>query len=309
MSTINDQKGLMVRFKLDESSGTTAKDSSGNSRHGTLGNFTNTTTCWTHEKRDGGLDFGQATTAKCDFAFTDPGDFTTMMAFVAWDTESAFPRVIHLGDNDVPYQLLYLDHAGGDTGNALAFGIRFGGGTSWFSTDADLVEATGLWHHYAVTYDASSRLNNPIFYIDGKPSEHVVIGRAGSGDRVELTTDFGSVGQVYDATNRGLNGLISDARVYNRILTPDEIYRIARFLEEKVPQTPELGNDFVINQAINLDDQHYRQNSMDNTTTVDKVPFSRGLKGPSTLRGRNQAYAVTVGGDPTNMLEEIEIIP
>ena len=120
MSTINDQKGLMVRFKLDESSGTTAKDSSGNSRHGTLGNFTNTTTCWTHEKRDGGLDFGQATTAKCDFAFTDPGDFTTMMAFVAWDTESAFPRVIHLGDNDVPYQLLYLDHAGGDTGNALA---------------------------------------------------------------------------------------------------------------------------------------------------------------------------------------------
>ena len=102
MSTINDQKGLMVRFKLDESSGTTAKDSSGNSRHGTLGNFTNTTTCWTHEKRDGGLDFGQATTAKCDFAFTDPGDFTTMMAFVAWDTESAFPRVIHLG----PMQIL-----------------------------------------------------------------------------------------------------------------------------------------------------------------------------------------------------------
>ena len=279
---------LMVRFKLDESSGTTAADSSGNGRNGTLVNFTNTTTCWLRDKRDGGLDFGQGTDDTCTFAFTDPGNYTTMMAFVRWDGDAGtYPRIIHLGDNDPPYQLLYLNSAS----EFLAFGITFEDGNQWFQTTDISVERDSVWRHLAVTYDASAYGNNPIFYVNGEVSATTVSTRT-SGARTSLTTNFGALGQVYDETNRGLDGVISDARVYNRILTPQEIFRIANFIEPETYDENNFSDGFTINKDLQLSEQHYRGQAPNNKFTVNQVPFSLGVKGPANLRGRTTAYKV-----------------
>jgi len=282
-------KDLMVRFKLDESSGTTAADSSGNGRNGTLAAFTNTTTCWVGGKRGGGLDFGQGTDDTCTFAFTDPGDYTTMMAFVRWDsTAGEFPRIIHVGNNNVPYQLLYLDSS---TLN-LELGVAFDApGVSWFKTADGTVTANGTWRHLAATYDASNVSNNPIFYIDGVVSATEVQGRS-SGTRRELATDFGALGQVYNETNRGLDGVISDARVYSRILTPQEIFRIANFIEPETPTQTNISREHTINRNLQAANQQYRREGVDNEFRLDQTPFSAGIKGVPSLRGRKTAYKV-----------------
>lgn len=278
---------LMVRFKLNESSGTSAADSSGNGRTGTLANFTNTTTCWVGGRRGGGLDFGQGSDDTCTFAFTDPGNFTTMMAFVRWDSDAGTsPRIIHLGNNMPPYQLMYFDA----TNKQLRFGLTFAGGAQWFRTASDTVDTDSVWRHLAVTYDASDYENNPIFYINGEVSATSLITRT-SGARTSLTTNFGALGQVYNATNRGLDGVISDARVYNRILTQQEISRVANFREPETYTQSNFSDNFVINKKDQLSSQQYTRD--DGTITVDEVPFSLGIKGPINLRGRRTAYKVT----------------
>jgi len=284
---------LMVHFKLDESSGTTATDSSGEGRNGTLANFTDETACWLGSsadgKRSGGLDMGQGTDDTCTFAFTDPGNLTTMMAFVRWDGTSTYPRIIHVGKgNTTPYQLLYIDHVR----DALAFGATFGGGTQWFYTAANTLDYNGAWTHLAVTYDASASTNNPIFYINGVVSATNVETRT-SGDRIELDEDSGAIGNVGagGGNNRNLNGVLSDVRIYNHILTAYEIDIIANFHPYEAVDGLNLKADFTIDRYKELSKQYATRGGMDNKGTL-QAPFSIGARGGANIRNRSKVYKV-----------------
>lgn len=98
---------------------------------------------------------------------------------------------------------------------------------SWATVDNTLTITT--WYHVAVTYDGSVFSNDPVFYVNGVaqtlgPDTNPTNGhtyRPGTGDLKIGNRDF-----VSDSLNQDFDGLIEDARIYNRVLSATEILEI-----------------------------------------------------------------------------------
>lgn len=109
---------------------------------------------------------------------------------------------------------------------SLAFAsVRTGGGSSdgnWRTPANSILLNT--WYHLAVTYDRTNNANLPVFYINGA-SVAVTVTTAPSGS---LTVDAAVnlfMGDRQDLA-RNFDGRISDARIYNRLLSAIEISTI-----------------------------------------------------------------------------------
>ncbi len=98
----------------------------------------------------------------------------------------------------------------------LIISLRRGGWNNWTIPGGETV-LDGQWHHYAATFDRDDLAR---VYLDGKPvSEHNISNKAGSlGTNMNLQIGTGNV---------PLEGLIDDLRLYHRVLTDEEIRRIA----------------------------------------------------------------------------------
>lgn len=82
----------------------------------------------------------------------------------------------------------------------------------------------GAWHHAAVTYNSGSGSNNPIIYFDGV-SQSVTEAETPSGSwRSDAAYNL-TLGNSNDQS-RTFWGNIEDSRLYNRILTANEIETI-----------------------------------------------------------------------------------
>jgi hypothetical protein len=81
-----------------------------------------------------------------------------------------------------------------------------------------------VWQHVAVTYDGSSTTNDPIFYHDGVSVTVTEMSTPTS----TIASDAANSLQIANvvANNRTFDGRIEDARVYNRILSAQEIATI-----------------------------------------------------------------------------------
>jgi hypothetical protein len=107
--------------------------------------------------------------------------------------------------------------------NALRFYLVRG------TTDSDHRSATtsvsiNTTYHVAVSYDSTLTTNSPVFYVNGAVSATTVTA-AGSGAATADGTQSLLIGNNV-ATDRSFQGWIEDARVYNRILTANEILTI-----------------------------------------------------------------------------------
>ena len=86
--------------------------------------------------------------------------------------------------------------------------------------DADTAFVAGTHYKICITYDNSSTSNNPIFYANGSSIALTeTAAPAGSLSDSGGVTFFGG----YVGTTNNFDGLISNIRVYNRILTAGEI--------------------------------------------------------------------------------------
>lgn len=74
----------------------------------------------------------------------------------------------------------------------------------------------GSWHHVAVTYDNSS--NDVQHYFDGRADGSGTVGQGISTNNIAA-----GIGKQVDNDTDHFNGLMSDVRVYKRILSPSEI--------------------------------------------------------------------------------------
>lgn len=81
-----------------------------------------------------------------------------------------------------------------------------------------------VWQHIALTYDDGSAANNPIWYLDGE-SVSVTEDTTPSGSNI---SDSGEVTMIGNrpAGDRDFNGLLSELRLYTRILSAAEILSI-----------------------------------------------------------------------------------
>ena len=197
---------LLAHWKLDETSGTTAADSSGNGYTGTLsGSMT-----------------GASSTAA--------GASGNSMSF------NGINDVINLGNNfNYPREMTVCGWAKPQgTGDGYLWGkydastssgrfIRlYNSGTAWMigtASGTDIIIPNSVdsntWQHICAVFRPSGQ--SSILYKNGS-----VIGSSTSLTFPSPNSVIATIGNRYD-NNRAFNGLIDDVRIYNRALTTDEI--------------------------------------------------------------------------------------
>ena len=101
---------------------------------------------------------------------------------------------------------------------------------SWSSANNSIT--LNQWQHVAVTYSPSATTNDPIFYING------VVSAISSENTPTLSDDTDGVNNLRigdrSALDRSFDGQIDEVRIYNRILSADEITRLYNLKKPKV---------------------------------------------------------------------------
>jgi hypothetical protein len=194
--------GLVGWWKFDEGTGTTAADSSGNGRTGTLMNGPT----WTAGKIGGAANL-DGVDDRVDIAGDPLG--TGAMTFSVWiyaRSTSNVPAIVSSGA--FPDTQLFVQPL---LNNALGF-THDGGASAALSNAIHL----NTWQHIVVVRDASNQIT---FYVDGVQSgtANQAIGKPTEGSTVN------SIGDRYVGGAHAFNGMITDVRIYNRALTATDI--------------------------------------------------------------------------------------
>ncbi|WP_218931926.1 LamG-like jellyroll fold domain-containing protein [Adhaeretor mobilis] len=206
---------LVGHWKLDETSGTSAADSSGSGRTGSLTGSPS----WTSAGQiDGGLDF--ETTDGVDRvdipAFDVSGSNLTLSAWVKIETPLNDSRVITKSEGTAASQQTWCMSVD-ETGE---FDFRVTAGGVWRRLQVPGVVATNQWYHLAATYDGTtmrvyvdgaqvgSQTHSPGGAIDAAPTRAIALGDSPAGARP-------------------LDGVLDDVRVYERTLSGADIAALA----------------------------------------------------------------------------------
>jgi hypothetical protein len=211
--------GLVSYFKLDDTSGTTALDSSGNLHHGTL---IGTALTWA-EGRDAGA-LAIAAPATGDVAdrleFPTTGMSVTAGSVCVWaylaDPQPASSGRYIFGHTTQPQfnsriQLYMQD--GTNVSRKLDFGL---GGSH--TTRTDMVELPMKeWLHVAFTW------NNGTYFIYHNGAQ-LATGSYSGLTALHTVANFGNDGS--SAPYEAFGGMLDEARVYNRAITADEVKEI-----------------------------------------------------------------------------------
>lgn len=207
---------LVGWWRLDEASGVTASDSSGNGNDGTLINM-DPANDWVSGQRDGALDFdgwNDYVTCGSDQSLDITDDITIALWLRADDFD---------GDPDIITKGVYYEsYSIWLTSLGL---IRFALNNDRLASNATL--STGMWYHIAVTRSSNERK----IYVDGQEDTSDIYGSA-----------IGTTGRALTISTSSypFDGRVDDVRIYDRALEPEEVARLASILryeefeEEKV---------------------------------------------------------------------------
>ncbi len=207
-----DDPYLMGWWRLDESSGTTAIDASGNDRHGVLVDGPVRIT----GVHGGALEFtGGNHVAVPGYDGVLGTQSRTSMGWVNVTKTSA--SIITWGPTGSGTKWVMRTHNG-----PANLRVECGQGNIWGTTD--LVD--GEWHHVAAVLEDDGTPDNSeiLLYVDGQLDPIDPGGRANaiktsSGGEFRIAYDLNNTGRTFD-------GLMDDVRVYNRALSADEIRAI-----------------------------------------------------------------------------------
>ncbi len=195
--------GFVAHYKLNETSGTTATDSSLSANSGTV---TGTAT-WAAAVRGNGFDFNGASYIQATGLCSNPQDLTIATWARIDAVDSAGSEIVSLGD----HALLRV------TSTQVEAHIYTG--STWVTTSASYSLVGTGWHHLACTFDDTA--NQMKIYVDGvlliTGSVTSSISYSGLGSNI-LIGKQGNGGTSWD-----LDGRLDDVRIYNRALTAQEI--------------------------------------------------------------------------------------
>jgi hypothetical protein len=205
---------LIGHWKLDETSGTTAADSSDNGNDGTLENMAGDE--WTTGVLSGALQLdGNNDHIEVTGLLGEPADITICAWVNLTSIDLAGADVVSLGDC-IAIRLDDTNPLRGCTG------MFFDGSDLQYTPSADYIEGTG-WHQVAYTFDDSA--NTQKFYIDGVEegsSTHTdSVSYSGQGSNVTMGIHGNG------SANYSFGGLVDDVRIYNRALTADDVAALA----------------------------------------------------------------------------------
>jgi len=201
-----NSNGLVAWWKLDETSGLTAADSSGNGNDGTLINMTGNE--WTTGMVDGALAFDGDNDAITGIGDCPTGNFT--VAGWAKDTGGGGWKVFYSAEQEIWF--------GVDSGATPAIWLDCGGNGNGAQTAAG-TWTLNTWHHIAATWDGTT----VHIYLDGVDMGITTFGTP------ENPLAVAAVIGAWSGNPNDENwfGTLDDVRLYNRALSADEIAALA----------------------------------------------------------------------------------
>ena len=224
------QDGLLAWWKMDETAGAAAADSSGNGRAATVSGATFTTGYLSNALHFNGT--GNAAT------FTSPdADQLTVAAWVRANGQgnSQYPRIL-----DTPGYRLFFRFDGQGT-NVLDFATYSTSNGDWNSGMNTI--RTGAWFHVAASYDRTSFANLPTLYVNGvKLPPATITSPSGTQPPYSGTGYIGNKSGL----SRAWNGLIDDLRIYSRLLSNAEVQALAAMPPANLAPVVSTGK----NQAV-----------------------------------------------------------
>jgi len=221
-TAISDLHGLLLWWKLDESAGTTAVDSTVNSRDGTL--YGDPTWSPSGGKTDGALEFdgsGDELEDSDAGAFLNGLSEVTVMVWVKSDVTNQdrgifFTANPNGGDNRLGMRYDKDGWGGGGT-NLIKCSISTTAGKS--AIESSNHSQSSDWQHLALVWRSGEKLQ---LYINGEldtPTD----------DDDPLGGTINNVDKLLvgvGTKNKNWDGLIDDFRIYNRAFCPDDIQAV-----------------------------------------------------------------------------------
>lgn len=227
-------KDLVGHWTLDETSGTSISDGSGNANTGTFSGEVAVVSV--NGKIDTAIEFdavddevnaGSGTTL--DDVFSGGGSLSTWIYPETYGEGGSYGRIASKGAADAQDGWQFI--VDGAQNEAISFHISCdGGGFVWWKTTSGTVPLN-QWSHVVVTFDRDSTSNTPTFYVNGSPVSSGVVVDAGSSascgtffEGTDAAFDF-YIGQRVDG-NRTFDGYIDDVRLYDRALVASEVFTL-----------------------------------------------------------------------------------
>ncbi|MFD1179431.1 DUF5695 domain-containing protein [Paenibacillus puldeungensis] len=202
---------VIASYEMNETSGTTANDSSGNNQHIQLAGGTS----WVAGKNGGALSLNgtDAYASLPSGVVSELSDFT-FAAWVKTEANADWARIFDFGTGTDKYMYLTADAAGT---SGLQFGVTTGGNGSEQRISVNTPLASGEWKHVAVTKSGQTG----ILYVDGAEVARST-GLTLSPSDLGVTTQ-NWIGRSQFAGDAYLKGAIDDFRIYSRALSAAEI--------------------------------------------------------------------------------------
>jgi len=198
---------LEAHWKLNETSLTTAADSSGNGRTGTVTG----TASWVAAVLNNGFSFNGATKIQATGLIGNPRNISVAAWANLTTPDSSGAEIISLGD----HFLLRVDESGSTS-------AKFYNGSIWVTLSFSTTLAGSGWHHFAATFDDPH--DTLKLYIDGGLVASTTTASSISYAGLGANTVIGRHGN--GNTNYDFTGTIDDVRVYSYVLSTTEIAQL-----------------------------------------------------------------------------------
>ena len=212
----------IAHWKFDETSGTTASDSSGSGRAVSLSGGP----IWTAGRVGGALQFdGANDVGRTASAIQFGSKVATASFWLWWDA--------YANDNDIVMELssdfsrndgtfVIIPNSASPCNNGLQISIQDGVSGARFRTECFARPLENVWHHYAVIIDNSTTMGDVKLYVDGveQPSASIPNNEKDQSSVIRTDTMFlmSRAGSSWFG-----KGKLDDVRIYNRALSLDEI--------------------------------------------------------------------------------------
>jgi hypothetical protein len=206
-------------WHMNESTGTTMADSSGNGRDGTTQNLDDAD--WIPAKINNGLRFNAVDNEYVDCGAIAGFGFDDAFSLELWVRADLSGRTRYLmGKGTAGNGIgLYIE-ADGD----LRCELESSNSARSIARTVDVNLEDSLWHHVVVTYSGSRTLAGLIIYVDNVVPSTVVSTDTIIGSDVLTTAENFTVGATNNGgTNTFRDGTLDEAVIYDEVLTIDQV--------------------------------------------------------------------------------------
>ena len=220
---------IVVWYKLDETSGMMAADSSGNGRNGTLTNVSSGTAAFstTNQVGTGAVNLTSSSNVAGGYvavpASLNAMGATTAITIATWvniTTDRAWARVWDFNNSSTTGYMFLTAYGMAAAPNSVRFAITMTGNAGEQVISGPMRLSTGTWHHIAVVLGTGSTYTGTL-YVDGvsvATNAAMTLRPSNLGNTVNNW-----IGRSAFTQDPYFHGLVDDFRVYNRALTAADI--------------------------------------------------------------------------------------